>query len=206
MITIEITNEQRGKLLELAAARGQKGFSALVREAIDRYLAEEEAESRRRRAEAAVAVLGALPHDAADEIETCRIELAERVEGGPQGGGRRGEGGARLAERLPLTDVRPVATPRGQPVAHVVRRVVPGRADGLDETVEGLPVAARLCVDHLPDPVDGPECVVGDTAEAPEPASPGALGTTSARRALRSPRSGRGSRSRLPSSSPTTGS
>ena len=36
--TIEITDEQRAKLLALAARRGIKGFSALVQEALDEYL------------------------------------------------------------------------------------------------------------------------------------------------------------------------
>lgn len=36
--TIEITNEHRAALLDLAARRGTKGFSAVVGEAIDLYL------------------------------------------------------------------------------------------------------------------------------------------------------------------------
>jgi Arc/MetJ family transcription regulator len=36
--TIDITDEQRAQLLRLAAERGEKGFSGLVREAIERYL------------------------------------------------------------------------------------------------------------------------------------------------------------------------
>lgn len=39
--TIEITDEQRAKLLELAARRGEKGFSILVQEALDLYLREQ---------------------------------------------------------------------------------------------------------------------------------------------------------------------
>src|SRR5690606_23745439 len=42
--TVEITDEQRVELLRLAAQRGEKGFSGLVREAIARYL---EAEASR---------------------------------------------------------------------------------------------------------------------------------------------------------------
>jgi Arc/MetJ-type ribon-helix-helix transcriptional regulator len=36
--TVEITDEQRVELMRLAAQRGEKGFSSVVREAIDRYL------------------------------------------------------------------------------------------------------------------------------------------------------------------------
>jgi predicted DNA-binding protein len=36
--TIEIPDDQRARLLELAARRGEKGFSALVREALELYL------------------------------------------------------------------------------------------------------------------------------------------------------------------------
>ena len=37
--TVEITAEQRAQLLKLAARRGEKGFSGLVREALETYLA-----------------------------------------------------------------------------------------------------------------------------------------------------------------------
>lgn len=36
--TVEITNEQRAQLLEIAGRRGEKGFSGLVREALSQYL------------------------------------------------------------------------------------------------------------------------------------------------------------------------
>jgi hypothetical protein len=36
--TVEISDEQRGRLLELAARRGEKGFSKIVQEALDAYL------------------------------------------------------------------------------------------------------------------------------------------------------------------------
>jgi hypothetical protein len=36
--TIEITEAQRGELLKIAASRGEKGFSAVIREAVDLYL------------------------------------------------------------------------------------------------------------------------------------------------------------------------
>lgn len=49
--TIEITAEQRARLLQIAARRGQKGFSGLVQEALDAYLeAEADTGGKRRRA------------------------------------------------------------------------------------------------------------------------------------------------------------
>jgi hypothetical protein len=49
---------QRARLLELAARRGEKGFSRLVQEAVDRLLAG--ADSREVRAKAALALEGSL--------------------------------------------------------------------------------------------------------------------------------------------------
>ena len=65
--TIELTDRQRAKLLELAAERGEKGFSRLVQEAIDRYL--EENVARRDRVQAALAVGGTFDEEAADALE-----------------------------------------------------------------------------------------------------------------------------------------
>lgn len=45
--TIEIDDEHRAKLLEIAARRGLKGFSQIVAEAIDSYLAAQDPEKRR---------------------------------------------------------------------------------------------------------------------------------------------------------------
>ena len=58
--TVEITDAQRAKLLQLAASRGEKGFSALVQEAIDLYLRMQTERSRRARVKAALSVLGTL--------------------------------------------------------------------------------------------------------------------------------------------------
>ena len=62
-----MTDSQRAKLLEIAAERGEKGFSRLVQEAIDQYLAWNEA--RKEQARAAQAVLGTFSDDAADALE-----------------------------------------------------------------------------------------------------------------------------------------
>ena len=64
--TVEITNAQRARLLDLAARRGEKGFSRLVQDAIDRLLAD--ADSRKGRVETALALEGSMTAEAADEI------------------------------------------------------------------------------------------------------------------------------------------
>jgi len=56
--TIEIPDRQRARLLELAAQRGEKGFSRLVQEAVERMLAE--SDSREVRTKAALAVEGSI--------------------------------------------------------------------------------------------------------------------------------------------------
>ena len=73
--TIEIPDEQRARLLEIAGARGEKGYSRLVQEAIELFLKE-----RRRKesmVKAALAQRGALRDDEADEFEerTRRIRV-----------------------------------------------------------------------------------------------------------------------------------
>ena len=57
-VTVEITDIQRARLLRLAALRGEKGLSALVREAIDHYLRSEP--YRRASVKGALSVLGTL--------------------------------------------------------------------------------------------------------------------------------------------------
>ena len=47
--TVEISDEHRARLLELAARRGEKGFSSLVRDALDAFLAREAAQEVARR-------------------------------------------------------------------------------------------------------------------------------------------------------------
>lgn len=74
--TVELSDEVRARLLELAARRGERGFSALVEEAVARFLDEEEA--RRHRAEAARAVIGAMSEADAREMEESILALRER--------------------------------------------------------------------------------------------------------------------------------
>jgi len=56
--TIEITDSQRARLLELAARRGVKGFSQLVQEAVDLYL--EQQAGRSEQVRLALAAIGSL--------------------------------------------------------------------------------------------------------------------------------------------------
>jgi metal-responsive CopG/Arc/MetJ family transcriptional regulator len=65
--TIEIPDDQRARLLDLAARRGEKGFSRLVQEAIERMLAEDD--SRKSRTKAALALKGSMGAKAADDLE-----------------------------------------------------------------------------------------------------------------------------------------
>ena len=64
--TVEISDEQRARLLQLATERGEKGFSRLVQEALELYLRENQA--RRKRVEAARATLGSLTEEEAESL------------------------------------------------------------------------------------------------------------------------------------------
>ena len=73
--TVEIKPEHRSALLALAARRGQKGFSAVVEEALELYLASESDRERRR---AAVRSLkGAVSADDAAGLRNCARQLRE---------------------------------------------------------------------------------------------------------------------------------
>lgn len=74
--TVELSDEIRARLLELAARRGERGFSALVEEAVARYLEEEE--RRTARALAAREVLGSLAEGEARALEESVTRLRER--------------------------------------------------------------------------------------------------------------------------------
>jgi len=74
--TVDITDEQRARLLELAARRGEKGFSILVQEALDLYF--EAGAERGERVRLALAALGSLNDAAADRLEASARRLRER--------------------------------------------------------------------------------------------------------------------------------
>lgn len=65
--TIELSDEQWARLLELAARRGETGSSSIVEEALERYFAQED--RRREAVERALAVLGSLSPEEADRLE-----------------------------------------------------------------------------------------------------------------------------------------
>jgi len=69
--TIEMTDEQRAKLLHLAAKRGVKGFSGLVQEALTEYL--RTMEDKDSEVQAALAMRGSLRGKEAERLaEACR--------------------------------------------------------------------------------------------------------------------------------------
>ena len=71
--TIELRDDQRARLLEIAARRGEKGFSGLIQEALDRYFADLVAQEDRIRE--ALAMIGAVGDDGADHMENALKQL-----------------------------------------------------------------------------------------------------------------------------------
>ncbi len=74
--TIEIPDTQRAKLLELAARRGEKGFSRLVQEALELYL--DEIAARERRVDQALEAIGSLDDEDARELRESVRRVRER--------------------------------------------------------------------------------------------------------------------------------
>ena len=71
--TVEITEEQRAELLRIAAQRGMKGFSQVVKEALDEYLIQQA--NKKKFIDAALVLKGSLSAEDADELEHTSIEL-----------------------------------------------------------------------------------------------------------------------------------
>jgi len=73
--TIELKDEHRARLLELAARRGEKGFSSVVAEALERHLRHLEAldEARAR----ALRLRGALTQTDAEHLRRHTSEIRE---------------------------------------------------------------------------------------------------------------------------------
>ena len=65
--TIELGNDKRAKLLELAARRGEKGFSRIVDEALSAYF--ESLSKRDQQVRAALSAIGSLQDIEADRLE-----------------------------------------------------------------------------------------------------------------------------------------
>jgi predicted transcriptional regulator len=73
--TIEMKPEHRARLLELAARRGEKGFSGVVSEAIETYLARQEDQEARQRK--ALVLKGALSSEEGDSLRAEIRRLRE---------------------------------------------------------------------------------------------------------------------------------
>jgi Arc/MetJ family transcription regulator len=73
--TVEISDEQRAQLLRLAALRGEKGFSSIIREALDLYMKQHRA--RREAVANALRVEGSLSDEEADSLQESVGKLRE---------------------------------------------------------------------------------------------------------------------------------
>lgn len=71
--TVEILDAQRAELLKLAAERGEKGFSSIVREAVDLYLHQHRA--RREAVARALELQGSFSDDEAAALEASVLRL-----------------------------------------------------------------------------------------------------------------------------------
>ena len=74
--TVEITDRQRARLLEIAGARGEKGFSGLVQEAIDLYLKVQS--QKEKQAQLALKLKGTLRKDEAEDLARRVAEVHAR--------------------------------------------------------------------------------------------------------------------------------
>jgi predicted transcriptional regulator len=74
--TIELRDDQRARLLEIAAQEGRKGFSHLIQEAVDRFLDEEA--GRQEEVSEALALVGSLGPGEADALRERVRSLRER--------------------------------------------------------------------------------------------------------------------------------
>lgn len=73
--TVEISDEQRAQLLKLAAQRGEKGFSSLIREALDLYMKQHR--ERREAVVNALRVKGSFSDEEADALQDSIGKLRE---------------------------------------------------------------------------------------------------------------------------------
>lgn len=74
--TIELKEAQRAELLKLAAQRGEKGFSSIIGEAIDLYLAQ--FRSRRDAVQRALAAEGMLSEAEGEALSVSAAKLREK--------------------------------------------------------------------------------------------------------------------------------
>ena len=73
--TVEIDDSQRAELLKLAAQRGEKGFSSIVREALDIYIKQHRA--KREVVAQALKLQGSFSDGEADALEASVRQLRE---------------------------------------------------------------------------------------------------------------------------------
>lgn len=71
--TVDIDDAQRAELLRLAAQRGEKGFSSVIRDALDLYIRHHRA--RKGAIAQALKVRGSFSDDEADALEHSAREL-----------------------------------------------------------------------------------------------------------------------------------
>jgi metal-responsive CopG/Arc/MetJ family transcriptional regulator len=74
--TVEIDDAHRAELLKLAAQRGEKGFSSLIREALDLYVRQHRA--KREAVSKAIDLQGSLGEKEADALEASVRQLREK--------------------------------------------------------------------------------------------------------------------------------
>ena len=74
--TVEIDDVHRAELLKLAAERGERGFSSLIREALDLYMRQHRA--RRDAVAKALLLKGSFGADEADGFEASIRQLRRR--------------------------------------------------------------------------------------------------------------------------------
>ena len=74
--TVEIEDRQRAELLKIAAQRGEKGFSAIVRDALDLYLRQQR--GKREAVAKALELQGTFSEVDADALESSVLKLRER--------------------------------------------------------------------------------------------------------------------------------
>jgi hypothetical protein len=74
--TVEIDDAQRAELLKLAAQRGEKGFSSVIREALDLFIRQHRA--KKEAVAQALKVQGTFSDDEADALEGSVRQLREK--------------------------------------------------------------------------------------------------------------------------------
>ena len=73
--TIEISDGHRARLLALAASRGEKGFSGLIGEALERYFAELDGARGEAVLRNGLEAVGSLSDEVAERLESTFREL-----------------------------------------------------------------------------------------------------------------------------------